>query len=105
MTPTTDRKTALTARLADLTARLHGIDEALREGHTQDWEDLATEREGEEVLEGIGQAGLQEIRQIEHALARIDAGDYGICAKCGGEIAEARLDVLPWTPLCAACAA
>ena len=38
------------------------------------------------------------------ALARIGAGEYGACTRCGNDIAEARLDVLPWTPFCPACA-
>ncbi|MDP1578101.1 MAG: TraR/DksA C4-type zinc finger protein, partial [Cypionkella sp.] len=69
-----------------------------------DWEDLATERESDEVLEGMGNAGLLEIRRIEAALARIEAGDYGICATCGQDIEPERLDVLPDTPFCRSCA-
>lgn len=49
-------------------------------------------------------SAAQEIAQIDAALNRIDAGNYGVCVKCGEEIAEARLDLLPATPLCRACA-
>ena len=38
------------------------------------------------------------------ALGRIESGDYGFCAKCGGEIGEDRLDVVPFTPFCRNCA-
>ncbi|MBP9049488.1 MAG: TraR/DksA C4-type zinc finger protein, partial [Tabrizicola sp.] len=31
-------------------------------------------------------------------------GSYGDCVRCGEPIAEARLDTLPWTPLCRRCA-
>ena len=67
-------------------------------------DDLATEREADEVLEGMEMSAAQEIAQIDAALNRIDAGNYGVCVKCGEEIAEARLDLLPATPLCRACA-
>ena len=38
--------------------------------------------------------------QIEAALARIEAGTYGVCAVCGEEIVEGRLEARPWTPYC-----
>ena len=104
MTPTADRKTQLQTRLADLQSRLDRIDDELGSHQAQDWEDLATEREEDEVLEGMGLSGQAEIRQIEAALARIDAGEYGFCAKCGAAIAQERLDVLPQTPFCRDCA-
>jgi RNA polymerase-binding transcription factor DksA len=105
MTPFAIRKTQLVARLADLTGRLQGIEAELVTHNDQDWEELAAEREGDEVLEGMGVSGQQEIRKIEAALARIDTGAYGFCAKCGVEIGEERLNVLPYTPFCRACAA
>lgn len=52
----------------------------------------------------MGTSGQQEIRAITAALARIDADEYGFCVKCGAEIGEARLDVLPYTPFCRKCA-
>lgn len=102
--PVSERRAAMEARLADLKARLEAIEAELDSHDEQDWEELAIEREGDEVLEATGLSGLAEIRMIEAALARIGAGEYGACARCGGEIAEARLDVLPWTPFCPACA-
>ena len=98
------RKTALQARLADLTTRLQAIEVELDSHTEKDWEELAVQREGDEVLEATGLSGQQEIRMINAALARIDAGEYGDCARCGTEISQARLDVLPFTPLCRDCA-
>lgn len=105
MTSLQARKEQLETRLADLQGRLAGIEAELDSHNAADWEELATEREGDEVLEGMGLSGQQEIRMIEAALQRIAAGDYGFCAKCGAEISEARLDVLPFTPFCRNCAA
>jgi RNA polymerase-binding transcription factor DksA len=104
MISTTDRKAQMQQRLAALKSRLSEISTELVVERSPDWEDLATEREGDEVLEGMGNAGLLEIRRIEAALARIEAGDYGICATCGQDIEPERLDVLPDTPFCRSCA-
>lgn len=104
MKPVSDRKAALLARLADLKDRLVSIEAELDSHNSADWEELATEREDDEVLESMGLSGQQEIRMIEAALGRIDSGDYGFCAKCGAQIAEERLDVLPFTPFCKSCA-
>ena len=105
MTSLDTRKTQLEARLADLNARMGGIEIELDSHHSADWEELATEREGDEVLEGMGLSAQQESRMIRAALQRIAEGDYGTCAKCGAEIGAARLDVLPYTPFCRDCAA
>lgn len=101
----TGQKALLQHRLQSLTQRLSGISTELDGAHSQDWEELATEREGDEVLEGIGNAGLAEIRRIEAALARIEAGSYGVCVRCGDAIAADRLEVVPDTPFCSTCAA
>ena len=37
---------------------------------------------------------------IEEALARIDAGTFGKCVECGGEIGIERLKLVPWTSRC-----
>lgn len=103
-TTLTTRKAQLEARMADLADRLQHIEEELESHQSKDWEELAVEREEDEVLEGMGLSGQQEIRMIRAALQRIDEGDYGTCRKCGGEISQERLDVLPFTPFCRTCA-
>lgn len=100
-----ERKALLDERLAELEVRLTAIETELDSHNSRDWEELAVEREEDEVLEGLGQSGLAEIRVIRAALARIEEGSYGFCAKCGEPISEERLDVLPATPFCSKCAA
>lgn len=99
-----DREAALRTRLAELDGRLHEIDDTLVSHNTRDWEDGAIEREEDEVLEDLGNAGKAEISLIHAALSRIEAGDYGICTQCGNDISSQRLDVLPATPFCRNCA-
>jgi DnaK suppressor protein len=43
------------------------------------------------------------IKKIDETLARIDAGDYGYCDKCGVEIGIKRLEARPTATLCIDC--
>ncbi|RYG92685.1 TraR/DksA family transcriptional regulator [Loktanella sp. IMCC34160] len=104
MTTTEDRKAQLLARRAELVERSEEVEAELDAHHNPDWEELATEREGDEVLEGIGVSAAAEIRAIDAALSRIETGEYGVCVKCGDDISAERLDVVPHAPLCKACA-
>jgi RNA polymerase-binding transcription factor DksA len=97
-------KQRLEARKAELEKRLDGIESDLDETPSADWEERATEREGDEVLEELGTAGAAELRMIAAALDRMDAGTYGECVACGAEISAERLDVLPHAPRCRNCA-
>ena len=104
MTTIDERRKALTDRLAELDTRLRGIEEELDSHQSKDWEELAVEREEDEVLESMGTSGQAEIRMIKAALGRMDAGEYGYCVKCGEEILPERLDVVPYTPFFRKCA-
>ncbi len=99
------RRADLLGRLAELDGRLHAIEAELEQPHSNDWDDMAIEREGDEVLERLGHTGLAEIRRIMAALKRVRAGSYGTCVECGMDISEERLDILPATPFCKTCAA
>lgn len=46
---------------------------------------------------------LNEARELEAALARIDDGSYGLCADCGLEIALERLRAVPGASRCVKC--
>ncbi|MDP1668333.1 TraR/DksA family transcriptional regulator [Phaeovulum sp.] len=94
------RKTQLLTRLAHLQSRISTIGDELLSHDSRDWEELAIERADEQVLEDLGQSAQSEIRMLEAALKRIEAGEYGSCAYCGEPISEARLDTLPATPFC-----
>ncbi len=91
-------------RLQELDVRLHGIEDELDSHQSKDWEELAVEREEDEVLEGLGTSGQDEIAKIRAALERMEQGEFGFCVKCGDEILEERLDVVPHTPFCQKCA-
>ncbi|MBS0563442.1 MAG: TraR/DksA family transcriptional regulator [Proteobacteria bacterium] len=105
MTALADRRAELAARQAFLQKRLNRISTELDTHEAKDFEEMATEREGDEVLEDLGQSAQLELRMIEAALKRIEAGEYGECVRCGNEIDPGRLNLLPATPFCADCAA
>ncbi|MGV6819794.1 MAG: TraR/DksA family transcriptional regulator [Parvularcula sp.] len=98
-------KKLLTDRLAELTGRVHEIEEELDEPVSKNWDEAAIEREDDEVLESLGNTSLNEVRAIRAALDRIKAGTYGICTVCGDEISPERLDAVPWAATCRKCAA
>jgi len=43
------------------------------------------------------------LRKVEAAIAKIDAGVYGMCEECGKPIEDARLEMLPFATTCVAC--
>ena len=56
--------------------------------------------EGDDSLEVNAE---QIVQEIDLAVARIDAGTYGTCARCGKEIPEERLEAVPYATLCVEC--
>ncbi len=98
-------KTRLDARRRELLTELQHIEHDLDEPKPKDWDDAASERQGDEVLEALGSHDQEELRQIDAALSRIEDGEYGACVKCGNDISAERLEVLPATPFCKNCAA
>jgi DnaK suppressor protein len=46
----------------------------------------------------------RKVEQLEEALKRLEAGDYGFCESCEQPIDPERLEVLPSTTLCIECA-
>jgi RNA polymerase-binding transcription factor DksA len=45
----------------------------------------------------------QHLAAVELALARLDDGTFGTCARCSGPIAPERLEALPWAAYCIDC--
>lgn len=66
-------------------------------------EEEAQAEQGLVDLERIGAAERLELRRIDAAMARLEDGQYGTCAACGGAIEPRRLGALPWAVRCAGC--
>lgn len=88
----------------ELQQRLEGIEHELDKPVDPDATERATEREDDEVLEGVGQMGIDEIRGIDAALKRIEDGTFGVCVSCGEDISEERLKAVPYAVKCRNCA-
>jgi RNA polymerase-binding transcription factor DksA len=90
--------------LQERQARIEKIDNRLRQPGLEDWEEQATQRENDEVLESLGKQTVEEIAQIKLALDRIERGTYGTCARCGRPINMERLRAMPFATSCIRCA-
>lgn len=101
------RRRDLVARRAELAERMARV-----ASHTQhrseplsaDFAEQAVELENQGVLVALDGELSAELRSTEIALRRIESGDYEYCMRCGDEIGEARLNVLPSVTLCIKCA-
>lgn len=62
--------------------------------------DTATETVEREQDESVRAHAVAELAEVEAALERLAAGEYGRCAACGEVIPDARLEVLPQTRFC-----
>ncbi|MEO3783503.1 TraR/DksA C4-type zinc finger protein [Actinocorallia sp. B10E7] len=102
-------RTRLTAEARELSAEIaaalsqaaEGTD--LGEGAGDDQADAGAktyEREHELALTNNSRDLLQ---QNERAIARIEAGTYGVCEECGKAIGKARLQAFPRATLCVKC--
>ena len=92
---TEGRQTALRAQLAgivDTASASSGDDEHDPEGQTVAYDRAQTQA----LLEGAN----HDLDEIEHALARVDAGTYGVCEVCGQPIAPERLEARPAARRC-----
>ena len=67
--------------------------------------DLASEERDREISFILTDREREKLNAIQEAIERIDDGSYGACESCESEIAEGRLDALPFTRLCVNCQA
>lgn len=100
-----DRERVL-AQLAALRADFAGIVEASLSANTDDEHDpegstIAFERS--QVAAHVQQAE-EHLAAVAAALARVEAGSYGVCSSCGAPIPEGRLEARPTADTCVRCA-
>ncbi len=68
-----------------------------------DVEDIALADYIEETGLSIAETKRDRLIQIEDAIRRLEEGKYGFCERCGKEIEEERLKVLPFATYCRRC--
>jgi len=59
----------------------------------------------DEIAAAVVDRRARELREVTRALEDLDAGRYGTCRDCGGDIPAARLKVMPFATRCVACQA
>ncbi len=69
-----------------------------------DWAEMSQFVENDEVLEALEERTRDRVEAIIQAVRRIDEGTYTMCARCGSTISDERLELLPTTVVCSACA-
>ena len=97
-------KTTLLHKQKELSDRLQA-DQAPEEPKDELGLDESAQRwEASEIKNGLDDEAVQELNQVNEALARLDAGEYGYCKSCGNQIGSARLEAMPFATLCIDCA-
>jgi len=96
--------------LASMRAQmLKNVQQELQEGRDQnkdegmDTYDLASDARDREISHILTDRDRGKLEAIDEALSRVDDNSYGLCEDCGAEIAEGRLQALPFTRLCVTC--
>ena len=69
-----------------------------------EFEEGAQSEHEQYTLSILGEAQRHHLAMIDASLARIEAGEYGVCVDCGAEIDPKRLRVLPFALVCTECA-
>ncbi len=70
---------------------------------TQDPADMAANAYTKELLISMSANDRQLLTQIDEAVRRIEAGEYGECVNCGEPVQDKRLEAVPWARFCLRC--
>ena len=95
---------SLLAKREQLAQRVGRTQATERQEVAEGQNDNAQLWEVSDVRDDLDAQGASEFDQVNQALARLDAGEYGLCMDCEEPIAEARLKALPYATLCIQCA-
>ena len=70
---------------------------------TQDLADKASSAYTKEFLYSLSNTDREILQKVDEALARIERGEFGVCAECGKELNRKRLEAVPWASHCVVC--
>ncbi len=93
------------ARVAELAGELEAMGADLETEVTFDDEDAegATSSHDRERVVALLASARRHLQDVREALARVDAGTYGVCERCGRPIPRERLEALPTARACVSC--
>ncbi|KPK49049.1 MAG: hypothetical protein AMJ63_17315, partial [Myxococcales bacterium SG8_38_1] len=90
-----EARKSLLAKRTELAQRLGVTQATERQEVAEGQNDNAQLWEVSDIRDDLDSQAATELDQVNQALARLDAGEYGLCADCEEPIAEARLKALP----------
>lgn len=97
-------KKLLLAKRADLLEVVRSKKETdLRDVEIGDEIDSASQNIEKEMLFELADNEKQMLDAIESALRRIEKGSFGLCESCRAEIADKRINAIPWVRYCMPC--
>jgi DnaK suppressor protein len=79
------------------------LEMAAADDGVKDVADQSVKDVNQEIEYRLSERESQLVADIDQALLRIDEGSYGVCARCGKDIPERRLDALPTARFDAEC--
>jgi RNA polymerase-binding transcription factor len=110
MSDTAIRKADLRHMLSERRREMQDeVQSRIRDGRTDQSKEVRDDLEHSDAdIQGDIEFALLQMRaetltRIDEALVRLDAGAYGSCVECAGEISERRLRALPFAVRCQAC--
>ena len=71
------------------------LEMAAADDGVKDVADMSVQDVNQEIEYRLSERASQTVADIDQALLRIEEGSYGVCARCGKDIPERRLDALP----------
>lgn len=94
-----ERKTALLGTITDIKEQGLGFSAE----DLPDEIDLATSEADQSMNLRLRDRERVLLKKIERTLEKIEAGEFGVCERCGEEISVKRLEARPVTDLCIRC--
>jgi DnaK suppressor protein len=106
-----DKLCAIRARLrgdvttmAQVALRKSGMEGSDSNGMPIHMAELGSDNFEQEFTLSLMETEEDTLGLIDAALERIDGGNFGRCVQCEGVIPKARLNAIPYTPVCIKCA-
>ncbi|CAG0930744.1 General stress protein 16O [Thermoflexales bacterium] len=101
-------KQALLTEQASLTRELNELQSTIKEegvGYSTHPADEGTTAFDQARDLAVKVSAEHTLKLVDDALARLDNGTFGLCLDCGQEIDAARLEAIPYAPVCLSCQA
>ena len=99
-------KDVLLKQRQEIVSRLHDFEEGWKDlgEHDIEWQEEAQKADLTSLYDFLDEREVDKIEAIDHALSKLATSGSGVCEQCQKTISNKRLEVLPTTRWCKACA-